>query len=449
MSYEPSIRTPASVQERPALRGFFDPDRWALVWRRSLFLLSALPLAVFVPTMVIWLVSLGAGLSIMGVGLLILLVAAALSRWFGGLELRRLAWAGAPPIEPPQWPVASGRGLIGRIALVLLDGRQWSYIAYSVLYLFLGTVTGSLGLVWLFTILGGATRWLWGDWIPMNRADMSVIAMIVPAARFVPPFLHGPVVSLAYAILGAIGLVTLPWLTAALVGLHDRLARVFLGRYGPEEIDAQMAGLRRSRQAGLAAEGRALRKLERDLHDGPQQQLLRLQIDLAAAQRKIATDPETASRLIEDAGRRSAETLAELRLLVRGMVPPILQDRGLVAALEALAERNAIPATVLAQVQPGLNIEPAVQQGVYFVVAELLANSVKHSGARRVTIECWTDPDAKKLTVAISDDGQGGAKMLPGHGLTGIAERIEGLGGAWSLVSPLGGPTRITLHVPT
>src|SRR5690606_39478833 len=105
---------------------------------------------------------------------------------------------------------------------------------------------------------------------------------------------------------------------------------------------------------------------------------LRLQLDLAAARRKMATDPQAAAELIEDAGRRSAETLSELRHLVRGMAPPLLQDRGLVAALEALAERSPIPTTIQAALANADAIEPAVQQGVYFVVAELLANAVKH-----------------------------------------------------------------------
>ncbi|MBJ3783104.1 sensor histidine kinase [Devosia sediminis] len=426
----------------------FNRQRWLMVPRQSLFLLAALPLAVTVPTLVITLISLGAGLLVLGIGFVILVVAATLSRWFGLLELERLAWTGAVPIEPPDWPRSAKPGLIASIMAVLTDRHQWSYIAYSVLYLFLGTITGSLALTWLSAIAVGATRWLWVQWVPTTIADISLLALVFPAVRTLPTFLHEVVVNTYYALICAGALVTLPWVVDALVSVHDRLARLFLARYSPEEIDEQMAGLRRSRQASVAAEGRALRRLERDLHDGPQQQLLRLQLDLASARRRIASDPEAATRLIDDAARRSAETLTELRHLVRGIAPPILQDRGLAAALQALAERNPIPATVTTAIDPAAQIEPAVQQGVYFVVAELMANAVKHSKAKRVTIDCRTDTSTRSLALTILDDGKGGAKQVPGHGLAGIAERIEGLGGAWSLDSPVGGPTRVTVQVP-
>jgi signal transduction histidine kinase len=436
--------------ETPMLswRALFNARRWSPVPRQSLFLLTALPLALTIPVALIVLVSVGASLLVLGVGVLLLLAAAALARWFGTFELRRLAWAGAHPIEPPDWPALAGLPLGRRITLVLLDRRQWSYIGYTALYLALGTITGSLALVWLASIANGATRWLWNGWAVTTPAELAAAGINLPVLWSPPPYLQGPLTILAYATVGAAALVTLPWFTNAMVGLHDRLARVFLGRFGPEEIDAQMSGLRRSRRASVAAEGRALRKLERDLHDGPQQQLLRLQFDLAAAQRKVASDPEAASRLIAEAGRRSADTLAELRHLVRGLAPPILQDRGLVVALQALAERNPIPTTVSAAIDPGRDIEPAVQQGVYFVVAELLANSVKHSDARRVTITCLAAADGRVLDVTVADDGQGGAWLVPGHGLSGLAERVEGLGGTWTLDSPPGGPTRVMLHIP-
>ncbi len=431
---------------KASLDALFSRQRWAPVGWQTLFLLTALPLALVVPVTTIALVSVGAGLAVLGVGLLLLLGAAALARWFGDLELRRLAWAGAAPIEPPDWPALSGLSLGQKMRLVLLDPKQWSYIAYAVLYLLLGTASGSLALVWVSSIVTGATRWIWNDWAATTPEELAEIGWSLPVLWSPPAFLHGPLTILAYTVLGAIALVTLPWFSRTLVGLHDRLARVFLGRYSPEELDARMEGLRRSRRASVAAEGRALRRLERDLHDGPQQQLLRLQLDLAAAGRKMASDPDEAARLIADAGRRSAETLTELRHLVRGIAPPLLQDRGLVAALEALAERSPLPTNVVAQVEAPEHIEPAVQQGVYFIVAELLANAAKHSGAKAVAIRCETVRGG--LSVVVSDDGAGGASVVPGHGLAGLAERIEGLGGRWTLDSPAGGPTRVSLFIP-
>lgn len=449
MNQSTQSKTPSVAQTiGSAFRSLFDRERWALVPRQSLFLLTALPLALTVPVVMICLVSIGAGLTILGVGIVLLLMAAYLARWFGALEIRRLAWAGASPIEPPIWPELAAQTWPQRVRLVLFDGHQGSYVVYGGLYLVLGTVTGSISLVWIASIFTGATRWLWNDWAATSPEELAQAGLWWPTLWSPPPFLHGPLTILAYTVLGAAALVGLPWLTRNMVALHDRIARVFLGRYSPEEIDAQMAGLRRSRQSGMAAEGRTLRKLERDLHDGPQQQLLRLQLDLASAQRKFSSDPEDAARLVQEAAFRSAETLNELRSLVRGLAPPILQDRGLAAALAALAERNAIPTTVSTAFDPNLEIEAAVQQGIYFVVAELLANTIKHSTASSVAIVCRTDVAEQTVVVTLVDDGQGGAKLVPGHGLSGIAERVEGLGGQFSIASPQGGPTTATLRIP-
>lgn len=447
MSHDAPSPSPEGDNTSVLFRTLFNRQRWAQVPRQTLFLLSALPLALFVPVTTIALVSVGAGLAVLGVGFLLLLAAAGFSRWFGRLELQRLIWAGALPIEAPDWPELSGQPLGKRLRLVLLDPKQWSYIAYAALYLIVGTVSGSLALVWVASIFNGATRWIWNGWAG-GPDDLTVIGWSLPGPWMPPAFLHGPLTVLAYTVLGGVALVTLPWFTRTMVALHDRLARVFLGRYSPEEMDAQMEGLRRSRRASVAAEGRTLWRLERDLHDGPQQQLLRLQLDLAAARRKMATDPQAAAELIEDAGRRSAETLSELRHLVRGMAPPLLQDRGLVAALEALAERSPIPTTIQAALDNADAIEPAVQQGVYFVVAELLANAVKHSDAGRMSVDCTLAPGSGELVVTVIDDGQGGASVVPGHGLAGIAERVEGLGGRLAIHSPKGGPTRVTLNIP-
>ena len=443
--------TPPSYPQtlRSAFRSLFNRERWAPVPRQSLFLLSALPLALTVPVLMIVLVSVGAGSAILGIGIVLLLSGAALARWFGALEIQRLAWAGAVAIEPPSWPDTKGQTWSQRVRSVLLDGHQWSYIAHSGLYLALGTFTGSLALVWIAAILNGATRWVWNGWAVMLSQEMADPVAWWPTLWSPPPAIHGPLTILAYSVLGAAAAAGLPWFTRTLVALHDRIARVFLGRYTPEELDAQMAGLRKSRQSGVAAEGRTLRKLERDLHDGPQQQLLRLQLDLAAAQRKLGSDPKGAADLLAEAGRRSALTLDELRNLVRGIAPPILQDRGLPAALQALAERNPIPTTVSTALDPEIEIAPAVQQGIYFVVAELLANTTKHSRASLVAVTCRTESDGQTIAVTIVDDGDGGAQMVPGHGLAGIAERVEGLGGQFFVDSPSGGPTSATLRIPT
>src|SRR5690606_40405777 len=134
-------------------------------------------------------------------------------------------------------------------------------------------------------------------------------------------------------------LLPLPFVPHALTWMHHAIARGMLAAFRSEELRVQMADLSASRSAAVAAEGTALRRLERDIHDGPQQRLVRLQMDLAAAERQMATDPESARRLLDEARQQSKEALEELRALSRGFAPPILLDRGLVAALESLAIR--------------------------------------------------------------------------------------------------------------
>ena len=178
MTHDAHSAPPAGA--KASLDALFNRQRWAPVGRQTLFLLTALPLALVVPVTTIALVSVGAGLAVLGVGLLLLLGAAALARWFGDLELRRLAWAGAAPIEAPDWPALSGLSLGQKMRLVLLDPKQWSYIAYAVLYLLLGTASGSLALVWVSSIVTGATRWIWNDWAATTPEDLAEIGWSLP-----------------------------------------------------------------------------------------------------------------------------------------------------------------------------------------------------------------------------------------------------------------------------
>ena len=250
----------------------------------------------------------------------------------------------------------------------------------------------------------------------------------------------------------------MPYVTKGLMHLHSVIGRALLSRSSSDVLHEAVEGISRARNAAVSAEGRALRKLERDIHDGPQQLLLRLQMDLDAVERRLGDDEE-AAELVREAKERSRETLNELRRLSKGIAPPLLQDRGLLAAVEELAHRNTIPTTVEwgggASEAEGAalfaGLDPAIAQNAYFVVSELYANAIKHSHARtiRTFLQIRSLPSqGRELLLRIDDDGVGGAVVVPGSGLAGLDERLHGLGGTLSISSPAGGPTSMIGIIP-
>jgi len=196
--------------------------------------------------------------------------------------------------------------------------------------------------------------------------------------------------------------------------------------------------------AAVSAEATALRKLERDIHDGPQQRLVRLAMDLGRAEQMFATDPDAARATVAEALTQTRETLDELRALSRGIAPPILVDRGLQAALTALAGRCTVPVDLDAPVIERL--APAVESTAYFVVAEALTNVAKHSHASEVQV--GVERIATGLMVSVADDGVGGASLAKGHGLAGLDDRVCAAGGVLAVDSPVGGGTRLTAALP-
>ena len=197
------------------------------------------------------------------------------------------------------------------------------------------------------------------------------------------------------------------------------------------------------------AEAQGLRRLERDLHDGPQQRLVRLTMDLSTAERRLADeDPDAAAPLVSYALTQAKEALDELRALSRGIAPPILADRGLGAALAAAVARSPIDVELdVSLPSPDVRRLPAgVENTAYFVVAEALANAAKHSQARTGVVSVELDGDV--LWVQVADDGVGGASLAKGHGLAGLADRVAALDGKLGVDSPVGGPTVLTAEIP-
>ena len=188
-----------------------------------------------------------------------------------------------------------------------------------------------------------------------------------------------------------------------------------------------------------------LRRIERDLHDGAQVRLTALAMALGEIKEALAgnSNPRDSLGLASEAHEAAKDTLSELRDLVRGIHPPVL-DRGLEAALRSLTETSVLPVSL--DVALTGRPSPAIEATVYFSVAELLANAVKHSGARRVTVT--VDSAAAGVVVAVTDDGTGGARVTEGGGLAGLGERVQTVDGHISIDSPAGGPTVITIELP-
>ena len=236
------------------------------------------------------------------------------------------------------------------------------------------------------------------------------------------------------------------WLARA-INLGDR--RLVHGLLGPSSMAERVSELERTRTLAVEDAAAALRRVERDLHDGAQMRLAALAMNLGMAREKLGDhdapgDAATVRELIDAAQRNAADALADLRDLARGIHPPAL-DNGLPSALATLAASSAIPATVSADIQQ--RPVPAIETIAYFSAAELIANATKHSYADQVTINIHTErPGVLRLEVA--DDGIGGADAARGSGLTGLAQRVSTVDGHLEVSSPAGGPTAVAIVLP-
>ena len=177
-----------------------------------------------------------------------------------------------------------------------------------------------------------------------------------------------------------------------------------------------------------------------------------MQMDLAAAERQLDSDPEKARALIAEAMQQSRDALEELRALSRGFAPPILMDRGLVAALESTAVRNPVPVRVTSLLAENFELPQEIERNGYFIASEALVNATKHAGATEIEVQVSArldgEPPQNWLVILVTDNGSGGARAIPEHGIAGLEERVRGLGGKLELVSPVGGPTVLTASLP-
>jgi len=252
-----------------------------------------------------------------------------------------------------------------------------------------------------------------------------------------------PAVQLAGMLVGVILLVAAPQLTLGLAAVDTAVARYLIGPGGSTDQTERISELERSRARVVDSAEAERRRIERDLHDGAQQRLVSLAMNLGRAKAKFADDPEAARSIIDQAHTEAKEALAELRNLVRGVHPPVLADRGLDAAISGLAALCPVPVTVRADTGP--RPSASAEAIAYFIVAEALTNVAKHAHASRASVSVTRHGDV--LRVLIWDDGVGGADPM-GQGLSGLADRIAGVDGRLSVRSPDGGPTVIEAELP-
>jgi signal transduction histidine kinase len=423
---------------------------WSRVPRELGFLLPTLPVVTVAFVVLVTVFSTGVSLVALFVGLFIVVAALYTARAFGNVEVTRLHWAGQPAITQPQWtprgePTSALRAVLGP----LVSGHYWLYLLHGMVVNFIvGIITWSLTIVWVSAALGGLTYWIWSWSLPQGDGSVGLYGLITRSYgtdNLVAENLFNAALGLAF-------LLTLPWVTRLLVLIHQGIARVMLGAWASEALQREVRDLSASRGAAVAAEDQSLRRLERDIHDGPQQRLVRLQMDLASAERRLDDDPAAARRLLAEARDQARDTLEELRALSRGLVPPILQDRGLIAALESLAARSTVPVQLELLVDRELRLPSEIERSAYFTAAELVTNVAKHAGATslRLHLELRRVPedDSTWLDLWVIDNGRGGAVLRNGHGLQGLDERLRGLRGVLSVRSPLGGPTAVGAHIP-
>jgi signal transduction histidine kinase len=397
--------------------------------RATACLATGIPMGVAALAWVIPSVVLNLLLSITRLGPYVFLASATAARGLAQAERRRIGWMSQRAIAAPYRQFAGTWGARGRD--MFTEPTTWRDAGWLTLLLPIGLA--SLVPIVIYVVTAAfvlAPAWVWA--VP-NPHPPAIIGFFVHSWS-------------GRSYLTVIGLVLLPaasWLTAAVARGQARLATSLLHADSQQRLAERAEQLVATRARVVDAQAAELRRIERDLHDGAQARIVAAGMTLALADRRLRGG-EPVIEDITTARRQLDNALLDLRQLVRGIHPPILTDRGLYAALSALAADNPLPVTV--RIGDDARLPPAVESAAYFVVAEALTNAAKHSGATQCLVEL--DPSVPdRLLIRITDDGKGGADIT-GAGLDGIRRRVEALDGALTVDSPAGGPTVVAAELP-
>jgi signal transduction histidine kinase len=348
----------------------------------------------------------------------------ALARQGARVERERAAALVGVRIREPYRRLSAGRGP-ARLREAAADPATWR----DPLYLLLLLPVGVLSLLALALPAAGPVAAAFALW--PGRPALPLGLTTVDAAA-------------EWGVVAVLGLALLPFAPLAWQGAataHAELARVLLGPTASALV-ARVDELSDSRARAVDAAAAERRRIERDLHDGAQQRLVALALDLGMARERFDSDPAAARALVDRAHGEAKRALAELRDLARGIHPAVLTDRGLDAALSAVAARSPVPVTVevdLPSRPPGV-----VEATAYFVVTEALTNVARHARARAATVSVRAQRAQEgRVVVEVTDDGIGGADARRGSGLHGLADRVAALDGTLAVTSPPGGPTTV------
>lgn len=411
----------------------------------SLFLVLTFGLGLAWFVSLVTLLAVGFGLVIVWVGMPILAVTFALAIWGAQLERSRLRiFLGVDIPNPSSYlgddvaPPGRAHGITAKLKHPMLDvffKRAWRFVRSAqlwrdILYLLLLLPLGCLGLfvVWLP--------------IPFLAAPVLVVLGADPFVFFWE--INNLFEALVCFVAGAIVIIPASMLVNIVANLNGEMGRRFLAPSTEEVLTERVEELTESRSAIMRAMHLERRRIERDLHDGAQQRLVSLAMELGLAREKMGTDLEAARKLLDESHKDAKLVLAELRDLVRGIHPAVLTDRGLDAAISAIAGRSRIPVGVdirLADRQP-----EEVEGTAYFVVVEALTNIAKHSEAMEANVAIRRDRGWLRITVA--DNGKGGADPAKGSGLRGLSDRITALDGRMVVESPPGVGTTLMVEIP-
>ena len=443
---QPAGSPPATAPGGPfdAIRSFAWSPFAFKTWRAVIAVGIGLFVSVTSVSVLSTLFSIGGSLLFLLVGIPFIGLGIEAARLFARVERWRMSMVDGRPLTPhpyrafDQNPRAPWGPWIRQWAEAeFLDANRWLDVLYVLVAMPLTIIEFTVSVV------------LWSASVSLLIAPLAWMA-----ARAVNPgvaaWLPGGADPIAVAaVLFVVGLVLLPVAASAtrgLVVLHRAVVQGMLCVDPSDALRQDVVRLRDTRSAALEVEASELRRIERDLHDGAQQRLVLMAIDLGLAEERFDEDPAAARQLIADAREQARQALAELREVVRGVAPSILVDRGLVAALGAVAGRCPVPTYVDSSLGAGERLPHSVERAAYYVVTEALANVAKHSAATRCSVFLRAQPGW--LFVEVRDDGVGNAGISPGGGLAGLRDRVQALDGTLEVVSPEGGPTSLRVAIP-
>jgi signal transduction histidine kinase len=421
----------ASRRRRNPFRALFE----LRTWKETAHLLLNLPLGITWFTAVVTMLSVSFGMMITLIGFPLLLLTVIMGRWIGIVE--RLRASALLDIEVPGVRPLNFSGTWGnKIKTALTDRTGWKGLVYGLLMLPWGIAAFTVTVVVWSVALSFVTLPTYGWALPVTFGDTN--DQLEGWAK------AGAIIGIG--ILGVVLVAVAPWVTRAMAVVDRRLISTAFAPDRKRELSQRVEQLTESRDASVEGSAQELRRIERDLHDGAQQRLVGLAMELGLAKERLQKGEDT-ERALESVTRAHDEAkgaIGDLRNLVRGIHPAVLTDRGLDAALSAVAARSPIPVDL--DVELPNRPPPAVEAAAYFVVSEALANVTKHAQASCASVKVSRRDG--QLYVRVADDGRGGAVIHPGGGLAGLRDRVLAVEGRFRIASPEDGPTLLEAVLP-